>query len=87
MPNTRTPPREHLRDRHRKAVAAPDHQRHIVEHEGETERQQHLAQVVAAHEAQQPLIEHEADRRDRRSSRPRPPRTKLPVLVATVKPI
>ena len=49
-----------------KAVAAPDHQREIVEHEGDAERQQHLAQLVAADEAQQALVEHEADRRDRR---------------------
>ena len=53
-------------DRNRETVAAPDHQRQIVENEGKAERQQNLAQVVAADKAQQALIEHEADRRDRR---------------------
>ena len=55
---------QQLRDRHRKAVAAPDHQRQIVEHECDAQRQQHLAQLVAAHEAQQALVEHETDRGD-----------------------
>ncbi len=62
---------EHLHDaaqrlghRHREGVAAPDHQRHVVEDERDAEREQHLAQLVAAHEAQQPFGEHEPGDRD-----------------------
>ena len=55
---------QHLRDRHRETVAAPDHEREIVEHESDAKRQQHLPQLVAAHKAQQTLVEHEADRGD-----------------------
>ena len=77
---------QRFRDRNREAVAAPDHQREVVEDEGDSERQQHLAQLVAAHETQEPLIEREAQKGDGEDCAA-PPNRKLPLCTAALKPI
>jgi hypothetical protein len=57
---------ERLRDRHRKRVAAPDHEAEIVEHKGDAERQQHLPQFDTANERQQAAIQQPTEYRNRR---------------------
>ena len=54
------------RYRHRERVAAPNDEGEIVQHERDTERQQHLAKLEASDEPQQSLIEHETAERNRR---------------------
>jgi len=58
----------------------------VIKNEGKAERQQNLAQVIAADKAQQALIEHEADRRDRRH-RTDPAEGEAAGWVATAKPM
>src|SRR5579872_5514121 len=58
------PAAKDLRNRHRKAVAAPYHERKIIEHKGKAQGQKHLTQFVATDKAQEALIENQAYRRD-----------------------
>ena len=51
----------------------------VVQHEGDAEREQHLPQLVAAHEAQQALVEHDPPSRATNAIAASAPTTKLPV--------
>ena len=48
-------------------IAAPQHQRQVVEHEGNAQRQQHLSELGTAHEPQQSEIYDQPDQGDTNS--------------------